>query len=170
MDAVQFVSKWMHLLSIIGVLGGIMFAWIVMRSTDGGDGSAVGLANETRVQWKRWGIAQAVFWVVALATGFANYAFVSTSVAGRYHMFIGMKMTLGILMFLIALAVAHPLPGISKYVRKKSGWLLALIVLGVVIVGLSAHLNMKRVKRDENYVKVLRQVSPAVPEPGAPAP
>src|SRR4051794_25735449 len=131
MDVIQFVNKWIHLLSIIGVLGGIMFALVVLIP---GDVLTESTDDGSKLRWKRWGIAQAVLWVLALATGFANYAFVSPTVIGRYHMLLGMKMTLAILMFLIALALAHPMPALSKLVKNKSGWLTLLIVLGTVVV------------------------------------
>jgi len=144
-DAVQFVNKWLHLLSIIGVLGGVLFALVVLKAekSEASDDTS----DVWRLLWKRWGIMQAVFWVVALLTGFANYAFVSPNVIGKYHMFAGMKMTLAILMFVIVLIVAHPMPALASLVKKKSGWLTIVAVLGIVVVGISAYLNIGRVKR-----------------------
>ncbi len=181
MDLIQFVNKWLHLLSIIGVLGGIMFALLVLKpglkpnepDEDGeSDGEAAG---DSRLQWKRWGIAQAILWVVALATGFANYAFVSPTVVGRYHMLLGMKMTLAILMFVIALALAHPMPGLTNLVRPtkiKNSLLTILIVLGVIIVGISTYLNMGRIKRTLTKPEAISgvPVSPGFPLPGVPSP
>jgi uncharacterized membrane protein len=165
-DAIQFVNKWLHLLSIIGVLGGIMFAWMVLR-TDSADDSDEG----AKLRWKRWGIAQAVLWVVVLATGFANYAFIAPNVIGRYHMFVGMKMALAILMFVLALALAHPMPALAKLVRNRSTWLATLIVLGVIVVGISTYLNIGRVKRTLTKPAAAPTYSmPGPALPGAPTP
>jgi len=170
LDIVQFANKWLHLLSIIGAFGGIMFAWIVLRTEPDEDGA--------RLRWRRWGIAQAVFWVVVLVTGFANYAFVSPGVVGRYHMLIGMKIMLVILMFIIVLALGHPIPGLSGLARNRATWLTALIVMGVAVVGISAYLNIGRVKRSLTKTAVeappmLEGVAPSLPAvrlPGAASP
>lgn len=171
MDAIEFVNKWLHLLSIIGVLGGIMFAWLVLRSDSGATTSDE--ADEgARQRWKRWGIAQAVLWVVVLITGFANYMFVSPNVIGRYHMFVGMKIALALLMFVLALVLAHPMPGMAKLVRNKGNWLTVLIVLGVLVVGISTFLNIGRVKRTLTKPPAAAETNPLPGPalPGAPSP
>lgn len=171
MDAIQFVNKWLHLLSIIGVLGGIMFAAMVLRAAPGTPGSDYATHEDegAKLRWKRWGIAQAVLWVVVLATGFANYAFISPGVIGRYHMLVGMKISLAVLMFLIALALAHPVPALAGLVRKRSTWLGVLVILGVIVVGISAYLNIGRVKRTltKPAAAVVEQ-SGVLPEPPNP--
>lgn len=168
MDAIQFFNKWLHLLSIIGALGGIMFAWIVLRSDSASHDAP---DDDALLRWKRWGVAQAVFWVVVLATGFANYVFVSPGVVGRYHMLIGMKMTLAILMFLVAMLLAHPLPAFGKLIKNKSSWLAVLITMGVVVVGISAYLNIGRVKRTlTKPAAATVERTPEVSLPGPPAP
>lgn len=170
MDAIQFVNKWLHLLSIIGVLGGIMFAWIVLRPIPG-EVETDAAGEGERVRWKRWGIAQAVLWVVVLVTGFANYVFVSPNVIGRYHMFVGMKMALALMMFVVALVLAHPMPAMAKLIRNKSKVLAYLLVLGVLVVGISTYLNIGRVKRTlTKPVAAAAESLPGPALPGAPTP
>jgi uncharacterized membrane protein len=170
-DAIQFVNKWLHLLSIIGALGGIMFAWIVLRP---GSGDAVAEESDegAKLRWKRWGIAQAVLWVVVLVTGFANYVFVSPNVIGRYHMFAGMKMALALLMFVLVVVIGHPMPAMAKLVRSRAKWLTVLMVLGVIVVGISTYLNIGRVKRTLTRPVILstEQPMPGAEIPGAPSP
>jgi uncharacterized membrane protein len=140
MDLVAFVSKWLHLLSMIGMLGGTTFAWFVLHPAlkDKGDDP------EAAAIWRKYGMMQAALWVLVLLTGFYNYYVVSSGVTGPYHMFLGMKIMLAILMFLLAMLAAHPAPGLEKITRNKGPLLAIILVMGVVAVGLSAHLNMGR--------------------------
>lgn len=143
MEFVKFFNKWLHLMSMIGVLGGIIFAWLSLRKAAKSDDPAAG--EFLRPILRTFGISLGVFWIVALLTGFYNYFIVMGSVTGAYHMYAGIKMMLAILMFLISLYMAHPGSGDVPSLKKRFNWLIALIVLGVMIVGISAHLNLSRI-------------------------
>lgn len=141
MEYLTFLNKWLHLMSISGVLGGIIFAWIVLmpiRKAEGEEGETAALL------WRRFGIALGALWAVALLTGFYNFYLVTPQVNGSYQMLLGMKMSLAIIMFLISLAIAHPMPAVARFFRDRRAWLLALLTLGAVVIGLSAHLNLSR--------------------------
>jgi Predicted integral membrane protein len=141
MDFVPFFNKWLHLLSIIGMLGGTAMAWLVLHPAlkeraDDPDAQAI---------WRRYGMLQGILWVIVLITGFYNYYIVTPTVTGSYHMFLGMKIMLAILMFVLAMLAAHPAPGLEKLTRNKGPWLAVILVMGIAAVGISAHLNMGRV-------------------------
>lgn len=163
MDLVSFFNKWLHLLSIIGTLGGIAFAYMVLvpaaRDVESG------ATDSTAPLWRRFGMVIGALWIVVLLTGFFNYYLVSPHVVGTYHMFVGIKMTLAIIMFLLTLVMAHPLPPLARFQSHRGPLLLLLLVLGVLVVGISAHLNMKRV--DGSYIKKSTAPIPApIVQPG----
>src|SRR5579871_369876 len=128
MDAIQFLNKWLHLLSIIGVLGGVVFVKLLPPEED---------------LWRKWLKAQIILWVIVLITGFTNFAFVNGHVTGTYQMLFGMKSMLAILMLLVTLAMAMS----EKLFEKRMMMANALLVIGILIVGFSAYMNIGRVKR-----------------------
>jgi uncharacterized membrane protein len=142
-EFVKFFNKWLHLTSMIGVLGGIIFAWIALRQAVKSDDPAA--SQFLRPILRAFGISLGIFWIVALLTGFYNYFMVMGSVTGAYHMYAGIKMMLAILMFLLSLYMAHPGSGEATALKKRFNWLVALIALGVIVVGISAHLNLSRI-------------------------
>jgi putative copper export protein len=135
-----FINKWLHLLSMIGVLGGIMFGLLVLVPALKDAGEEV-----SRPLWKRFGISLAILWVVVLATGIYNMILVNKTVTVEYSKLLGMKMGLAMLMFILSMLFAHPMPAMQKLVKNRGPWLLVLLLCGVVVVGISAHLNMSRV-------------------------
>lgn len=142
MDLVAFVNKWLHLLSIITVLGGtIVMCLSVLPAVQTEEGP-----NETgRKVWRSFGIIMGIAWLVVLATGFFNLVLVSPHVNKGYHMIVGIKMALALLMFGLAMMVSHPLPALSGLQKNRNPILIVIIALGVLTVGLSANLNMSRV-------------------------
>jgi uncharacterized membrane protein len=139
---IAFFNKWLHLLSIIGVLGGTAFAWLVLKpvlkAEDGG-------GDTGKLLWKRFGIALGVLWLIVLATGFLNQMLVTPKVNANYQMLLGMKMGLALLMFVVSLLLAHPIPAVARFFKDRSAWLLVLLLLGAIVVGISAHLNLSRI-------------------------
>jgi putative copper export protein len=142
MELVTFFNKWLHLISIVGVLGGTAFAGLVM---------APALRNEpedsplSKGMWRRFGLSLAVLWVIILLTGFANMGFVSPKVNAGYQMVLGIKMLLALLMFILSLLVAHPMKALVRVMQNRSLWLVMLMIIGIAILGISAHLNISRV-------------------------
>ncbi len=138
---IALVNKWLHLLSMIGVLGSIMLAFMAILPATNTESESP-LVKDI---WKRFGMFVGGLWVVVLLTGFYNMSLVSESVNGKYQMWLGMKMALAIIMFLITLIVGHPIPALSKITKNRAPILMVLIVFGVIIVGISAKLNVSRV-------------------------
>lgn len=151
-----FFNKWLHLLCIIGMLGGTAFAWFVLYPAfkdhpDTPDAKAI---------WRKYGIMQGALWVIILLTGFFNQHIVTPGVTGKYQMFLGMKITLAILMFILAMIAAHPAPGLEKWTKNKGPWLAVILLMGIVAVGISAHLNMGRVSGE--FKKPASEATPPV--------
>ena len=143
MELLVFLNKWLHLLSVIGTLGGILFARIVLA-----DGQVKGGTNWSAALaplWRRFGIALGVLWAIVLLTGTYNYIIVSPKVVGSYHMLAGMKIMLAVLMFLVSMLLVHPGGAGGKLQANRGPWLAVLLVMGVAVVGISAHLNLSRI-------------------------
>lgn len=137
-----------------GILGGTFFALVVlapaMKKEPENDGF--------KQMWKHFGITVAVLWVLIIITGFYNLKVVSPTVNAGYQELIGMKMMLAFIMFFITMFVAHPMGKLAKLVRNKSNWLAGILLLGIVIVGMSAWLNISRV--DGSGLKKTVSVAP----------
>lgn len=158
---IAFFNKWLHLLSIIGMLGGTAFAFLVLHPAlkDRADDP------EARAIWKKYGMVQMGLWVIVLLTGFYNQSIVGPTVIGKYQMFLGMKIMLAFLMFILAGLAAHSPPGMEKLTRNKGPWLAVILLMGIVAVGISAHLNMGRVSGE--YKKPATDTAPPVSGAGA---
>ena len=142
MDLVTFINKWLHLFSIVGVLGGTAFALLVMAPALREEAEDSPLAKG---MWRRFGISLAVLWVIVLLTGFINFFMVTPKVNAGYQAIVGIKMMLALLMFVLSMLLAHPTPAMKRFMQNRSTWLLTLTVIGIAILGLSAHLNISRI-------------------------
>ena len=141
METVIFINKWLHLLSMMGTVGGMAFAWLVLRPAT----TAVGYADQQRLTplWRAFGISLGVFWIVAIATGVLNYYFIMKTVSAEYEMILAVKIILVSIMFALSAFSARPVRGQRPIpVSRVLG---VLLVAGVAVVGLSARLNMSRV-------------------------
>ena len=138
MHTIAFFNKWLHLLSIISLLGGtILMVWVVLPALS---------AQATDTLRRKFGIATAILWVVVLATGLLNYYIVSPNVDKGYHMLLGMKIGLAFIMLATSMIYAHPMPMFANLRDKRGASILAFVILlGIAIVGISAHLNMSRI-------------------------
>ena len=145
MEIIKFGIKWLHLLSIATIVGGTLFMYVQVNVrqalSDGAD------RDPFRESKKHIGVLLAIAWVVALFTGFTNYGFVSSSgTAGSgNHMWAGMKMMLALIMCGATLYMGHLKPKAEGGINREPV-LLVLLGLAVIIVGLSAHLNMTRIR------------------------
>src|SRR5258707_3366870 len=99
MDWIAFVNKWLHLLSITGIVGGIGLALLVLvpAAQSGPEG-----AETFQRIGKRFKILFHVLWTVVLLTGVYNMMLVSPAVNKEYNMVLGIKMGLAILMCLLS--------------------------------------------------------------------
>jgi uncharacterized membrane protein len=140
-ETVVFVNKWLHLLSMIGTLGGMAFAWLVLRPAT----TTVGYTDQQRLTplWRAFGMSLGVFWMIAIITGLLNYHFVMKSVNEEYNMLLAVKVVMVGVMFALSAISARPIRGQRSVAPGKV--LGVLLVLGIAVVGISARLNMSRV-------------------------
>lgn len=151
MSFLNYIVKWLHLLSIIGVLGATATAYLVLNPVLKGRGEGDAAAEVTAALWKKWGLLLMAGWGVVLLTGFYNYVVVGATVIGTYHAFAGAKIALALVMLLVTGLVAHPGVLSARFKQDRGEILLIALVIGVILVGISAHLNLSRL--NGNYVK-----------------
>jgi hypothetical protein len=142
MPTVVFINKWLHLLSVIGMLGAVICAAVVLvpaaaAATDGG--------AALRPLWRRFGILLGVSWLVVLSTGVLNLYFVSPSVNAGYQAILGTKILLAGIMFGLSLLAGYRTARGGRAGGRTGTWLLVTAVIGVAVVGMSARLNLSRI-------------------------
>ncbi len=158
-----FINKWVHLLSVIGMLGGVFFALAVLRTTPrGADDGAAPL-------WRRFGMLLGALWIVVLITGFVNVAIVGPTVNSGYWTNLGAKIGLALAMFVLSLLVAHPIPALEGLQAYRASILGVVLVFGIIVVGISARLNMSRVS-GMGLKRLPGAVSVAPPQGAMPSP
>src|SRR5438128_218817 len=101
MSTLAFFNKWLHLLSMISLLGGAIVMLCVV--IPGIRGTEMESGEGGRQLHRRFGLLLAVSWAVVLATGFLNYVLVSPSVDKSYHMLLGMKIALAFVMLAVSM-------------------------------------------------------------------
>ena len=161
MEILSFLSKWLHLLSIIGVLGGVMVAYLVLVPALRNGGSEE--TDTVKAVWKGFGRLVVLLWLVILITGFYNLFTVWPHTTKPYHRFLETKILLTLIMLGISGLLFHPAPRFARFRQNRPTWLLALLILGILAVGLSAHLNLGRV--DGTYIKPAASSTPETTTP-----
>ncbi len=140
MTFITFLSKWLHLISIIGVLGTAMcLRFVVVPTLREGDSEA------GERLYRMAGRFSGILWGIILLTGLFNTYRVSAEVNKAYHMALGGKIALALIMLGLYAVLSHPSPQFAAIQQNRAKWLSAILVLGVLIVGLSAHLNITRI-------------------------
>ena len=140
MTAIDIISRIIHVLTAITLVGGSIFSLLVLiPATNGLDGQAGDwLAKRVTARWKRvvhGGIA------LLLLSGFYNYfrAIPDHQGDGLYHGLIGVKMLLALAVFFIAAALVGRSAKLQSMRDNRRFWLQLLIFLAVLIVVISGY-------------------------------
>jgi uncharacterized membrane protein len=150
------ISRWVHVMTAVLLLGGALFQWIVLRP------AAVHLPDAEHDRLRelvlgRWRRIVRLGMVLLLLTGFYNYLVVAkplSSVWKLYHPLMGTKILLAFGVFFLAEALAGKSRAFAGLRRQTATWLPVLILLGVLIVAISGFLKVAgtRVPRDKPAV------------------
>jgi putative copper export protein len=139
-----------------------MIAWLILPNSSANDTPEI--TRLLKQQWKRFGITLGIFWVLALATGFLNMYLVTPHVNNGYEIILGMKISIVILMFLISMAAGHNLSSGKKPLMDKTKLLPISILLGIIVLGISAWLNISRIDgKGLKHPEPIIQSQPAFP-------
>src|SRR5687767_4143583 len=141
MDYVLMIAvRWMHIVSAMLALGvPIYMRFVLLPALQGVDDASRTPLQESLA--RRWRIWVHVLIVVFLATGFYTYLVVARwradayppELRGRYHMLLGIKILIAMVMFFIASALAGRSAALASIRNNARTWLNILIVLGLVL-------------------------------------
>jgi uncharacterized membrane protein len=141
---VDVISRWLHVVTAIVLLGGAAFQWMVLRPS----ARQLPDAEHDRLRelvLSRWRKIVMIGIVVLIVTGFYNYLEVAkplSQVWKAYHPIMGTKILLAFAMFFLASALAGRSAAFAG-VRKQSGrWLVVLLLLGATVVAMSGYLKV----------------------------
>ncbi len=139
---IMLVSRILHILGAIILVGGLFYLRFVVTSND--DSSAPSSPDQyfggRRATWAKWvGIATALL----LITGIWNYIQMSKldALATSYHMIIGLKMLAAIAVFLLAALLAGRTAVADSIRQNWRLWLNICLLLGIVAVILGSVLR-----------------------------
>ena len=140
----DLVVKWVHLLSILTVVGFMLFQYLVLqpvlRRLQGVPEDFVSALR------RRSGIITGIAWVLIWVTGIYNLVVVIPSVKPNYHMILGAKILLVLVLFFLSTALSHPSLAFEGIQRNRARWVALVAWLGIAILLLSAAMNMMRLK------------------------
>ena len=144
MFAIDVLSRLVHVLTAITLVGGSLFSlWVLLPSVAKLDeGSRAGLIEGISSRWRRFvhgGVA------LFLISGFYNYfrAMPLHKGDGLYHMLVGTKMVLALGVFFIAAALVGRSPRLAGIRENRRWWLTILVSLSVLIVAFSSFLKVR---------------------------
>ncbi len=127
--------RWLHIVSIVTILGGFVFArfalYPALRELPAADGQAMG----SKIAAKFRALLYTAV-ATALLSGFYNYL-TKPSYPRGYHMWLGIKILFALHVF--AASILYALPGAAD--AKRSRWAMGIVLSGAVIVLISAYLR-----------------------------
>lgn len=137
------LSRWAHVGCAIVLVGGSAFIWLVVQPVIGTEPSD--LHSQLRNRWKKIvhpGIG------LFLLSGFYNYWRAIPAHKGDplYHMLVGTKILLALVVFALASILVGSKPGTQKIRDNARKWLGVTLLLATVIVGISGFVKVRPYK------------------------
>lgn len=144
MNWADTMVKWVHLISIVTGVGLTLFQYLVLipvlRRIEG-------IPEEfIKAVQRRAGMVIGVAWVLIWVTGIYNLVVIVPTVKPNYHLVLGAKILLVLVLFFISTALSHPSLAFEGVQRNRAKWIALAAWLGIVIIALSATMNMMRLK------------------------
>lgn len=143
-EMLPLVMRWMHILSAIVALGGVIFIRFVMMPS-----AQQVLDDETHAKLRatitrRWMKFVHTCILLFLISGFYNYLVIQRPIhdgQAIYHALFGVKFLLALVVFALAVALTSLKPWSEKLRANAKFWLMLLIALAVIIVGISGFMK-----------------------------
>jgi hypothetical protein len=146
MDIINVIMRWLHVASAVAGVGGTLTMRFVIlpvlaQMDNGGE-----VLDRIRPAFKK--LIHSALGLLIL-TGLYNYVIVAIPAVrklkelgvekmARYHMVMGTKILLALALFTIAILLLKPVPSFHE---KRKQWLTVNVVLGLLILLLSAYLR-----------------------------
>ncbi|MCH2201137.1 MAG: hypothetical protein MK102_04150 [Fuerstiella sp.] len=134
------ISRWAHIGCAIVLIGGSAFIWLVLQPVLRDENAA--LHDRIRNRWKKF-VHPGV--LIFLASGIYNFVKAVPDHRGDslYHMLIGTKMLLALIVFALASILVGNKPGTQKIRDNARKWLGISLLLSTVIVGISGFVKIR---------------------------
>jgi putative copper export protein len=135
------ITRWLHVAAAVLGVGGLLFMLLVATPALQGLPNAAEVADALR---RRFKIVAHTAIGLLLLTGFYNYLIVAapkvetTTFRAQYHMLMGTKILLSLVLFTISILLLRPTPAMQANRRQ---WLTANALLGLLILLLAAYLR-----------------------------
>ncbi|MEZ6063822.1 MAG: hypothetical protein R3C19_26025 [Planctomycetaceae bacterium] len=135
------IARVAHVGVAILLVGGTAFNWLVLMPAMQGESPE--LAQKIRNRWKRFvhvGI------LLFLTSGFYNYLAVTGPQHkgdGTYHMLLGIKILLALVVFFFASALVGRSAGTQKIRDDARKWMGVVLLIAAVIVGISGFVKVR---------------------------
>lgn len=140
----QVVSRIVHVLMAIALMGGTIFAFCVLlpSAQDLEEGAHRKLAEGIQRRWK-WIVHLAI--ALLLISGFYNYMMALGGHRGDslYHALLGTKMLIALVVFFIAAALVGRSEALQGMREARRRWTGIAVLLACVIVGISGFVKVR---------------------------
>lgn len=144
MNWADLAVKWVHVLSILTVVGFILYQYLVLQPVLRRlQGVSEDFVNAVQ---RRSGIIMGIAWVLIWVTGIYNLVVVIPTVKPNYHLVLGAKILLVLVLFFLSTALSHPSLAFEGIRRNRARWVALVAWLGIAILLLSTTMNMMRLK------------------------
>ena len=153
-DLVSLASRWLHVLSVILLVGGTLFMRLALVPASEGDAIGPEAREAIRKRWAKW-IGISVLFL--LASGLYNAAVKATDyrMNGIYLTLLSLKIVLGFVLFFLVSVINGRSERAVRWRTREKHWLNIICSLMVCLVLIAGYMKM----------------SPQSPkEPKAPAP
>ncbi|WP_437185642.1 hypothetical protein SH668x_002754 [Planctomicrobium sp. SH668] len=144
-DPVVLLSRVLHVLGAIALLGGAIFTRYVLLPTAETLPENEHAALKAGVT-KRWKMFVHVGITVLILTGFYNFIVVAIPQHkgdGQYHMLMGIKILIAMVVFFLASVLPGRTPAFEGMRKKSKFWLTVTIFLAVIVVALGSSLKVR---------------------------
>lgn len=144
---IAVVSRWVHVGAAIVILGGSIFQLLVLVPAvrEFSPEERQGLHQRVLARWRK--IVMAMIGLLLL-TGFYNYIAVAipahrdSAAKGLYHMLMGIKILLAMVVFFIASALVGRSPAMQKIRDNSRKWMTVSILLALAVVAIAGYLKV----------------------------
>ena len=145
LNPVDFLSRTAHVLTAIILLGGSIFIRFVMMP------AAAKLPDAEHNEFRgrimgTWRFVVSAGIALLIVTGFYNYLVVALPAHkgdGPYHMLMGIKMLLALVVFFLASALTGRSKALEFIRRENRRWLLILVLLAIAVVVIASYLKVR---------------------------
>ncbi len=157
MTALALLSRWLHMIAAMAVVGGPIFMWLALFPAAGSlaDDSRRALMEAIRRRWAKVVMAAIAFLIIS---GMYNYILIREAAktwgseweSGKFYMqlyqsLFGLKVTLALAIFFIASALVGRSAGMAKFREHARYWVGVNVILALFLVLISSGLRMMHV-------------------------